>query len=290
MSSAGSLVSEVIAELHGWGVTNDRITALSQSMSPTDTTFTVNASYGPANGVSPGVVEIGSELIYVASVDPNSNACTVAPGGRGYLGTTAASHNPNDLVITGPQFPRYYVLRKINETIGGLFPDLFAVKTWTGVVTFPNNTYTLNPVPTAVLDAQWQDPIGRWIKAKSYQVDPFDGTFRLGAAMVGRPLRVVYAAEPSTLASEADDFATVTGLPDSTADLVMLGTVAKFVVGQDLARAQIDTVEQSDRARLVPPGTAENAAKWFTANFQQRLDNEAASLRKRYKPRVVRTW
>lgn len=289
--TVGEMITEIAAELHGWGGTSDRVSPLATSMSTSDLNFTVDATTGPALGISPGEVEIDSELIYVQSIDQNSNVATVASAGRGYRGTAKAAHNPGVMVISRPRFPRYYILKTLNEVLGAVFPDLFAVNTWTGQVTYPSNTYTLPKTPLFVIDAQWQDPVGNWQRAQSVMVDPFDGALRLGSGpWIGRPLRVVYATEPTLFTSESDNFQTVTGLPQSCADVLMLGAISRFVVAQDLARAQITSVEQSDRARLVPPGTAENAAKWLTAIFQQRLSNEAQSLRKRYRPRLTKVW
>lgn len=290
MSTAGDLVTEAVQQLHGFGGTQDRITTLAQPMGATDSTFLVDYTATQALGVTAGEVEIDGEILLTATVDPNSNTVTVARNGRGYKGTTAASHSAGAKVITRPRFPRYWVLKQINEVIGGLFPDIFALNTYTTTVSYPNNTYTLPGSPQFVVDAQWQDPIGRWQKCFSYTLDAFDGTFRLGdGAMIGRPLRVIYASEPVAFTAETDNFA-ASGLPDSCQDLLILGAVAKIASALDISRAQINSVEQAQRAALVPPGTGQNAAKWLMANFEQRLTNESESLKKLKRPRVVRSF
>lgn len=290
MTSAGDLVTEAITQLHGFGGTQDRITTLAADMTASASTFLVDYTATQALGITAGVVEVDSEQMLTATVDPNSNTVTLARLGRGYNGTTATAHVTGAKVITRPRFPRYWVLQQMNEVIGSLFPDIFAVNTATMTVTYPNNTYTLPSVPQFVIDAQWQDPIGRWRKSFAYAVDPFDGSFRLGdGAMIGRPLRVIYATEPRTFAAETDDFS-VTGLPTSCADLVVLGAVAKIASALDISRAQINSVEQAQRATLVPPGTGQNAAKWLTANFEQRLMNESQSLKTLKRVRLVRSF
>jgi hypothetical protein len=292
VTTAKDIIDEVSAQLHGWGSTSDRITPLTANIGPTDTQFTVDFSFGQSVGITPGVVEIDSEQLYVTSVDPTSGVCVLANGfGRGYADTTAASHTAGAKVVSRPKFPRVWLMRQVNETIGAVFPQLFAVNTFTGVVTYPNNTYTLPTVPQMILDAQWQDPVGRWVRCPSYAIDPFDGSFRLGSgALIGRPLRVLYATEPQPFANETDVFTTTTGLPASCVDVLTLGTVAQQVPGLDISRAQTSSVEQSNRSAVVAPGAGVSAAKFLMAEYQQRLHNEAQSLRKLYKSRLVKTF
>lgn len=293
--TCADLITECEAQLHGWGSTQDRVTPLSTNIGATDLTFKVDYAFGQAVGISPGIVQIDSELIYVVSVDATTNIATVANGfGRGYRGTTAASHVAGTPIITRPKFPRVDLFNELNLIIGAVFPDLFAVETYTTTVTYPSNTYTLpgaQGVPMSVLDAQWQDPIGNWIKCPGYTIDPYDGTFRLGSGpMIGRPLRILYAVQPRLFTSESDQFAAVTGLPESASDVLTLGVVAKLVPGLDISRAQLSSVEQSDRSRVVPPNAGVNVGKYLMALYQDRLSNEATSLRRQYRPRITRVF
>lgn len=294
MPSAGDIITEASAQLHGWGGTADRITPLTASIGPTDTQFTVDFAFGQAVGITPGVVEIDEEQLYVVAVDANTGICTLANGvGRGYGGTTAASHTAGAAVISRPRFPRAQIMRQLNNILGGVFPDLFQVKTFTGTVTYPSNTYTLPGAtgPVMIFDVQWQDPVGNWHKAFSYTVDPFDNSFRLGGGIpIGRPLRVLYGIQPGTFTAETDDFATVTGLPLSSVDVLSLGVVARMVPALDISRAQLTSVEQSDRSRVVPPNQGINASKYLMGEFQMRLANEAQALRMQFKPRLLRTF
>jgi hypothetical protein len=293
MTTCSDLIDEASAQLHGWGTTQDRITPLTADLNDTDTTFTVDFTFGQAVGITPGVVEIDSELLYVTAVDTTDGTCTVARGfGRGYGGTTKTSHAAGARVISRPRFPRVWLFRQINEIVGSLYPDLFAVSTYVTTVKYPSNTYAIpgSALPMSVLDAQWQDPIGNWQRCGSYTIDPFDGSFRLGSgAMIGRPLRILYATQPKPFAAESDDV-TTTGLPASAADLLSLGVVARQVPGLDISRVQLSSVEQSDRSRVVPPSAGVNAAKYIMAEFQNRLQNEAAALRRQYRPRIVKVF
>jgi hypothetical protein len=84
------------------------VTPLTANMGPTDTTFTVDFAFGQSVGITPGVVEIDSELLYVTNVDAaTTGLVTLANGfGRGYNGTTAASHTAGAVVTSRPKFPR----------------------------------------------------------------------------------------------------------------------------------------------------------------------------------------
>lgn len=292
MPSCGDLIDEASAQLHGEGGTADRITPLSSDIGTGDMEFTVDFAFGQAVGITPGPVQIDSEQLYVTSVDSSTGICTLADGfGRGYSDTDAVPHSAGAQVISSPRFPRIWLFNQINEIISSVYPELFAVNRYSTVVKYPSNTYTLPISPAmSVIDAQWQDPIGNWHKCPSYTIDPFDSSFRLGdGPMLGRPLRILYSTQPSPFSDESDDMS-VTGLPDSCSDVLTLGTVAKQVPGLDISRAQLTSVEQSDRSRVVPPNAGITAAKYLMAEFQDRLHNEAQSLRKQYRTRLVRTF
>ena len=292
MPSCADLIDEASAQLHGYGGTSDRLTPLSNTITAGATSFTVDFAFGQAVGITPGVVEIDSEQLYVIAVDQATGVCTLADGfGRGYNGTDPAPHTAGAKVISRPRFPRLWMFKQINEIISSVYPELFAVNRYSTTVKWPSNTYTL-PItpPMSVIDAQWQDPIGNWHKCPSYTIDPYDGSFRLGdGAMIGRPLRILYATQPSAFTDESDDMS-ITGLPDSCSDVLTLGAVAKLVPGLDISRAQLSSVEQSDRSRVVPPNAGITAAKYLMAEFQDRLHNEAVSLRRQYKSRLVRVF
>lgn len=291
MATCADLISEAASQLHGWGQTQDRVASLAAPILISEVNqFTVNAASGQAVGISAGTVEIDSELLYVTNVDQTTGICTLDPGfGRGDRGTTVVGHNVGAKVISRPKFPRSAILKQINESIGGVFPDLFQVKTFTTNVTYPLYRYTLPalPVPAWVIAVEWQDPIGNWLPAHSFSLDPYDQTVLLGSGpMIGRPLRVLYAGEPGLLINETDDFVATTGLPLSSYDVITLATVARLTPGLDISRAQLTSVEQSDRGRIVPPNAGINVGKYIQQMYLMRLANEAKALRRVYRPRI----
>jgi hypothetical protein len=72
----------------------------------------------------------------------------------------------------------------------------------------------------------------------------------------------------------------------SCVDLLSIGAVARMLPGLDISRAQLTSVEQSDRSRVVPANTGITVGRYMEMKFQERLQNEAESLRRPYKARI----
>lgn len=294
--TAATVVDLVSQELHGWGISQDRVTSLTAPIGVSDATFTVNDVFGQATGITPGVVEIDAELLYVTTLDQTTKVCTLDPGfGRGFSGTVAATHAVGSKVTSRPKFPRGEILREVNNVINSVYPKLFAVKTQNNlVVTYPSNSYTLAGSPEQILDVQWQDPFGRWLRVDSYQLDDYDQALRIGSSVgngfiIGRPLRVVWSEKPTSFATEADLFS-VSGLPASCLDVLTKGAAGRLAIGIDISRAQSQSVEQSDRSRVVPPNAGLNVAAALLKQYDTRLQSEANSLRRKYTPRIRKSF
>lgn len=79
-----------------WQFSNFPVAVLAAAISDSDGTITIAAGHTyPASGEF--VIRIDSELIKIAS--RSGNVLTVASGGRGYGGTTAADHNALAIVL-----------------------------------------------------------------------------------------------------------------------------------------------------------------------------------------------
>jgi hypothetical protein len=292
MTQAADLVTQVSRLLHGFGSAADRVTTLASSMDADDLTFTVTATSGTAVGISAGVIEIDSEQMYVSGVDNSSNTITLTSFGRGYNGTTAVAHNAGAKITSRPKFPRSDIFQWLNEAVASLYPTLFAVGRNLTTVAWPTDTYSIpGTLPASIIDCQWQDWLGQWRTVPSYSVDPYDNTLRLGdlygGMAAGQPLRVLYATQPTQFAAESDDFS-VTGLPASCVDVLVMAVVARMIPGLDLSRQQNTSVEQSSRNKDVPANAGLTSSQFFIKFYEDRLAEEAASLRKQYKPRLVR--
>lgn len=301
MPSCGKMIDEVKGGLQSWSLDEEQSTTLAADVGSMDAGFLVTTPRGVSTGISPGIVEIDSELMYCDSV-ADDGTCTVTPWGRGYLSTTSANHFAGARVISQPTFPRAKVLDAINQTLERVFPDLFAVKLASFTTTVPQITYDLADDAISVLSARWMLPDGRqyWKDVRRWRMNP--GGFSNPAVlsnvtvdiadpmMPGRPLEILYAAKPSPLVLESDDFTTVTGLEASIEDVISLGATVQMLPSQELSRLQLSSVEQQNRAQLVAPSAALTSTRYLEARFQTRLAEERKTLRQKYPVRVTREW
>ena len=121
MATFGSMTDEVVRKLAGFTLRQDRQTHLTAAVNATATSITVAS----AQNISTGIIQIDDELIYIDSYDRNSGVLSVPPYGRGYNGTSAATHQNGARVIISPTFPSLDVKDAINETIMSVFPETF---------------------------------------------------------------------------------------------------------------------------------------------------------------------
>lgn len=261
-----------------------------------DTTFNVN----DATQVSTGMIEIDSELMNVQSVNTQLNQVTIFPFGRGYYGSTAASHLINASVCNSPRFPKIQIQEAINDIIGEIYPRVFAVSTTTFQKLGVQYGYSLPANTDQVLQVNYQviGPSKIEPSMRRWRFDPNANTtdFPTGKALMaleevtpGRTITVTLANQPQPLLNDTDGFAAVSGLPETVKDLIIYGAVAKLLVQFDSARLQMDSIEASERAAITQPTSAANSSKYYMAIYQQRLDAEETKLRERYPAYATQT-
>lgn len=274
-----------------YGITWDQeqYTYLTNSIGASDLTFQVN----DPTQVSRGLIEIDSELMNVQSFNNTTNQITIFPFGRGFYGSTAASHAANASVINNSKFPKIRVMESINDIINEVYPQLFAVTT----SEFPKIAVQYNyPLPSTVdevLQVNYQviGPSLTWPSMRRWRFDPnaSPGTFATNKSInlqeevtPGRLIRVTCVSQPQPLLNDTDPFATTTGLPETAKDAIVYGAAAKLMVAYDAARLQMDSVEAAERSALTQPTSASNTSKYFMAIYQERLDLEGKKLRDRF--------
>lgn len=297
------LTDEVLINLAGYTIQQDKATHLTAAITTTTSTIAAPTIFSVADAqrLGSGIVEIDDELLWVDSVDRISNTGTVSPYGRGFMGSTAATHDAGSKVTISPTFPKHVVKRAIQDTIRAMGSSMFAVKQTS--FTFSStaiNTYELdNKNIQNILTMHWQD-IGsskEWIRVKRWDLDSFpdEATWGSGAQTVtigdrivsGRKVKVVYATAPGTLStSSTDSFTTQTGLPESCRDVVVLGASYRLIAYLDPARtgAQSPQADETDNKRTF--GSATNAYRQLFALYNQRLTEETMSQQQQYPPRV----
>ena len=297
------LTDEVLINLAGYTLQQDKATHLTADISTTTSTVAAPTIFSVADAqrLGAGIVEIDDELLWVDTVDRISNTATVSPYGRGFLGSTAATHTAGSKVTISPTFPKHVVKRAIQDTIRAMGASIFAVKQTS--FTFSStaiNTYELdNKNIQNILTMHWQD-IGsskEWIRIKRWDLDSFPdvATWGSGAQTVtigdrivsGRKVKVVYTTVPTTLSTTStDSFTTQTGLPESCRDIVILGASYRLIAYLDPARtgAQSPQADETDNTRTF--GSATNAYRQLFALYNQRLSEETMSQQQQYPPRV----
>jgi hypothetical protein len=257
---------------------------------------------GSTDSVGKGIVEIEEELLWVDNYDRIANTATVAPYGRGYLGTTAATHALDTKVTISPTFPRFTIKRAINDTIRALGANIFAVKSTTFTFNAAVSTYAFaNLNIKNILTVSWQEigPSKEWRPIRKYDFDPLANaaafgytteqvqTISLGEAPIsGRTVKITYATDPVSFTTNTEDYATQTGLPESTRDVVILGAAYRLLSFLDPARAAQVSPQADETDSKRPFGASQSATKQLFALYSQRLAEETKAQQQNYPPKV----
>ncbi len=175
MTTLGNMIDEVLINLAGYTLQQDKATHLTSDVTTTTSTIAAPTilSLGSTE-LGKGTIEIDEELIWIDSFDRIANTATVSPFGRGYLGTTAATHTAGAKVTISPTFPRYVIKRAINDTIRALGANIFAVKQTSFTYNAAITTYELDNLNIRnILTMHWEaiGPTKEWIRVKRFDFD-----------------------------------------------------------------------------------------------------------------------
>jgi hypothetical protein len=298
MPTLSDLIDEVKNNLQGYTLRQDRITYLANSGGISNSA--ISATIGSSNNLAKGIVEIDDELILVDSYDKTSNTLNIMPGfGRGYQHSTAASHNQYAPVILSPAFPRISIKQAINDTIGSVYPKL-----WTNAST----TLTYNPavttyaLPSDIQDItalSWQSvgPSKEWIPINRWRHDKMANTsaFASGETVSihdritpGRTIQVAYKKAPTVLSNSTDEFTTVSGLPSTCRDVIVLGAAYRMLSYVDAGRVNLTSAESDAADTKIPSSAGASVSKYIFALYQQRLNEESTKLMNQYPSRPHR--
>ena len=301
MTTLTNMIDEVAVNLSGYTFQQDRATYLTHAVT---TTTSSSASplvlqLGSTDSVGKGTIEIGEELMWVDSFDRVANTATVAPFGRGYLGTTASTHALDTKVTISPTFPRFNIKRAINDTIRALGANIFAVKTTTFTFNSAVSTYAFNDLNIkSIISVTWQSigPSKEWVPLRRWDFDSLASTAAFGAnaqtitlgeaPVSGRTVKIIYATDPTPFTSNSDEYTTVTGLPESTRDVVILGAAYRLLSFLDPARASQVSPQADETDSKRPYGASQTATKQLYALYIQRLDEETKAHQQNYPVKV----
>ena len=303
-ATLSDMINEVSMNLSGYTLTQDRSTYLSTAVTGTTSSSASPTvlSLGSTDNVGKGIVEIDEELFWIDTYDRIGNTATVAPYGRGYLGTTAATHALDAKVSISPTFPRFSIKRAINDTIKGLSGTLFAADTTTITYSSAVSTYRLPTTGTSlgirnVLSVAYESigPSKEWIPIRSWRLDsnanPTSFTSEQTISIYdmitsGRTIQIVYSKDPTAFTTNAEVFTTQTGLPDSCRDLVVTGSIYRLLSNLDPARAAMVSAQADETDSKRPYGSSQSLTRQIYALYTQRLAEEVKSQQNKYPIRV----
>jgi len=301
MPTLESMIDEVLINLAGYTYQQDRATYIIENVTDTPSTIAnpTILQLASTDNIGKGTIEINEELIWLDSFDRVSNTATVPPWGRGYLGTTTAAHTAGAKVTITPTFPRYVIKKAINDTIAAFGSTIFAVKTTSFTFNAAQTTYPFNNLGIHnIMTIMWQDigPSEEWFPIRRWSWDSLASTTAFGAGaqtvtigdfvQPGRTVKVVYATDPVPFTTNSQDYATQTGLPDSTRDVVILGASYRLLTYLDPARAAQVSPQADETDSKRPFGASQSATKQLYALYTQRLNEETARQQAQYPIRV----
>lgn len=280
-----SLVDEVLLNLGGISFLGDQMCTLTQTIDASTNSFTVDDT-----NVSRGVIEIDEELLYCTSA--SNGTLTVPAWGRGWKGTAAASHTTGAAVSIAPVYPRSVAARAVNNAIRSVFPDLFAITSLDTTVSADTWQYEIPAAAERILSVEWRwDTIEGWcltndweLTSSAYTTDFASGKFlSLGQSLpVGALLHVTYAKQPTLLSASSDAFATVTGLPATAREVVILGAAASLLPWIDVGKTPSATVPSDMTDQQRPIGASVQLARDLRQRYQERLIKERDALHARH--------
>jgi len=294
MATLAEMVDEVRSSLAGYTLRQDRITYLNSAITTTDTAIQV----GSSSNLAKGIIEIDDELIWIDNFNSSNNVLNAAPGfGRGWQGTSPAPHAQYAQVTLTPTFPRTVIKQAINDTINSFFPKLWAINSTTFTFNASQTTYPLPDDAESIIYASWQTtgsslewlPINRWRADPMANVAAFNTTNTINIyenIQPGRTVQVYYTTTANTLDANTDDFADVTGLPDSCRDVVTLGASYKLLSYVDSGRINLSSAEADLNDTKIPSSAGVASSRYIFALYNQRLNEESLKLQDKFPIRV----
>jgi hypothetical protein len=294
MATLAEMVDEVRSSLAGYTLRQDRITYLNSAINTTDLAIQV----GSSSNLAKGIIEIDDELIWIDNFNSTTNTLNAAPGfGRGWQGTSPAPHAQYAQVTLTPTFPRTVIKQAINDTINSFYPKLWAINSTTFTFNASQTTYPLPDDCESIIYASWQTtgsslewlPINRWRADPMANVSAFNTTNTINIyenIQPGRTVQVYYTTTANTLDANTDDFADVTGLPDSCRDVVTLGASYKLLSYVDSGRINLSSAEADLNDTKIPSSAGVASSRYIFALYNQRLNEEALKLQDKFPIRV----
>lgn len=296
MPTLNEMIDEVKSKLIGYTMNQDKVTYVDNSSGITavDTTIELGAS----NNFAKGIIEIDDELIWIESYNKTTGTLSVVPNfGRGYLGTNAAPHSRYAQITLSPSFPRVNIKQAINDTINAVGDRIYAIESTTFTYNSATTTYALPDDVHDVLSVTWESvgpskewiPVRRWRQDKMASAASFNSTQTISIYDLitsGRNVLVWYTTPPNTLDNGDEDFTNITGLPETSKDVIVLGACYRLLSFLDAGRINVTSAEADLNDSKIPSSAGGTVARYVYALFQSRLSEETNRLQANYPTRI----
>lgn len=298
MATRASILLEVERLLYGMvgaerpkeDTLNGAITSGATSLTPTTTALWKRDNYAEFIDTSGASDEI---VIFAAD---SSGATTVR---RGQLGTTAAAQSSGDVMRKNPTYPRITIEDAIDDVVDNeLWPDVWFWSDRTLTFTAGDHLYDLAAADEEVLemyqfnlnsDNGFHPFPGPWYSVKTQVHTDVAST---GKVLLVR--RVYDTAETvHYVAYTRPQSSAISSLPDTVANIIPWGAVAKLLTGK-ISQRHIDPL----RDRAITEQDPTRDWRFFQAEFERMKQDEKVRLRKeesarrqrRFVPRIPRRW
>jgi hypothetical protein len=296
MPTLNEMIDEVKSKLIGYTMNQDKVTYVDNAAGLTATSTSIEV--GASNNFAKGIIEIDDELIWIDSYNKTTGTLTVVPGfGRGYLGTNPAPHAQYSQITLSPSFPRVNIKQAINDTINAVGDKLYAIESTTFSYNSAVTTYALPDDAHDVLSVTWESvgpskewiPVRRWRQDRMANAASFNSTQTVSIydpITSGRTVLVWYTTPPNTLDNGSEDFVDVTGLPDTSKDVIILGACYRLLSFLDAGRINVTSAEADLNDSKIPSTAGGTVSRYVYALFQARLNEETSRLQINYPTRI----
>jgi len=291
MATLKELIEQTLGEINSYVQNQESVTIITSATTAGDLTMLVD----DPTALSRGIVEIDDELIYLKKVFPTTGtiqALGTAANviGRGWRGTSAASHVTGSIVRNNPTFPRSQVKRAILETIKGM--DFPCIANHTFTFNGADYSYIMPDTLKNIVGISWDvpDSTGVWQIIKRYRIDKnyYDtDTASIKIALIlnespmpGRTVNVQYVKLPTVITENQE--LTVSGLPVSCEDVVRLGAMYRLLSTVDPGKVIATSVSADALDQPVQAGASTSIAKYIFNLYTVRLTEEISKQQAKF--------
>ena len=185
-----------------------------------------------------------------------------------------------------PRVPTVAVVRALNHAIQALYPAVFVAGSSEVTAVAGQSGYELPATVDAVVAVRYEGPSATvaWIEPRSWRFDrkgPSTSStarvLQVSGVPAGQKIQAITASPPSALftattGAAAETFTTVTGLPEWTAELVVLGACYRLTGFLDAGRVASRTAESDLLAQQSPTGVAAQLSEFYLGQHRALLE------------------